>query len=55
MERKWAFVSDYARLKIIYENDSNKDACYVAAGSLFVAGGIRELYMNKHDSVRYFG
>ena len=39
----------------IYENDSNKDACYVAAGSLFVAGGIRELYMNKHDSVRYFG
>ena len=38
----------------LYQSDPNKDACYIAAGSLFVAGGIRELQMKKDDSIRYF-
>lgn len=37
----------------MYKADSNKDSCYLVTGSLFVAGGIRELYMHEH-SVKYF-
>lgn len=39
----------------IYENDPDKDVCYIAAGSLFVAGGIRDLHMRNDASIRYFG
>lgn len=39
----------------IYENDLNEDACYIVTGSLFVAGGIREIHMKNDDSIRYFG
>ena len=39
----------------IYKNDKNKDTCYIATGSLFVAGGIREIHMKNDDSFRYFG
>ena len=39
----------------IYENDHNEDACYIVTGSLFVAGGIREIHMKIDDSIRYFG
>lgn len=38
-----------------YENDHNEDACYIVTGSLFVAGGIREIHMKNDDSIRYFG
>ncbi len=38
-----------------YENDHNDDVCYLATGSLFVAGGIREIHMKHDDSIRYFG
>ena len=39
----------------IYDNDHNEDACYIVTGSLFVAGGIREIHMKNDDSIRYFG
>ena len=37
-----------------YEAEENENTCYIAAGSLFVAGGIRELCMKKNGSIRYF-
>ena len=39
----------------IYDNDHNEDTCYIVTGSLFVAGGIREIHMKNDDSIRYFG
>ncbi len=39
----------------IYKNDQNANTCYIATGSLFVAGGIREIHMKTDDSIRYFG
>ena len=39
----------------MYDNDHNEDACYIVTGSLFVAGGIREIHMKNDDSIRYFG
>ncbi|MBQ6505415.1 MAG: bifunctional folylpolyglutamate synthase/dihydrofolate synthase [Flexilinea sp.] len=39
----------------IYKNDQNADTCYIATGSLFVAGGIREIHMKNYDSIRFFG
>ena len=38
-----------------YKSDQNVDTCYIATGSLFVAGGIREIHMKNDDSIRYFG
>ena len=38
----------------IYEAEQDPSVCYIAAGSLFVAGGIRELYMKNHPDIRYF-
>ena len=38
----------------IYENLSGKDLCFLVTGSLFTAGGIRELHMQKDLSLRYF-
>ena len=37
----------------MYAADPDEDSCYIVTGSLFVAGGIRELYMHEH-SVKYF-
>ena len=36
-----------------YLADSNENSCFIVTGSLFVAGGIRELYMKDH-SIKYF-
>ncbi len=38
----------------IYESEKDANTCYIATGSLFVAGGIRELSMKKDNSIRYF-
>ena len=38
----------------IYENSFNENSCFLVTGSLFVAGGFRELYMNKDSSIPYF-
>ena len=38
----------------LYEADKSENTCYIAAGSLFVAGGIRELMMARDPSLRYF-
>lgn len=38
----------------IYESEKDPDTCYVAAGSLFAAGGIREIHMQKNPALRYF-
>ena len=38
----------------IYESEKDPDTVYIAAGSLFAAGGIRELHMKKTPSLRYF-
>ncbi len=38
----------------IYETETDPSVCYIAAGSLFVAGGIRELYMKKNSDTGYF-
>ena len=38
----------------IYEADQQENVCYIAAGSLFVAGGIRELAMQRDPSLKYF-
>lgn len=39
----------------IYTKQSSKDSCFLVTGSLFVAGGIRELFMKDHPELRYFG
>ena len=39
----------------IYKKRGTADHCFLATGSLFVAGGIRELFMNDHPELRYFG
>lgn len=39
----------------IYEQEGGNDSCFLVTGSLFVAGGIRELHMSKDPSLRYFG
>ena len=38
----------------IYESDENTETMYITAGSLFAAGGIREIHMQKESSLRYF-
>ena len=38
----------------IFEAEKDPDTCYLAAGSLFVAGGIREMRMKNDTSLPYF-
>jgi len=38
----------------IYRKMGNGDVCFLATGSLFVTGGIRELHMKYNPSLRYF-
>ena len=38
----------------IYDKEGNEDTCFLVTGSLFVAGGIREIYMKINASLRYF-
>ena len=38
----------------IYEKEGNEDTCFLVTGSLFAAGGIRELHMMRDTSLRYF-
>ena len=38
----------------VYEAEKDNNCCFIATGSLFVAGGIRELCMKKDGSIRYF-
>ncbi len=38
----------------IYEAEIDENTCYIVTGSLFVAGGFRELCMKKDKTIRYF-
>lgn len=38
----------------IYESEKDMNTCYITAGSLFAAGGIREIHMQKDPALRYF-
>lgn len=38
----------------IYLNEGNENRCFLVTGSLFIAGGIRELHMKTDTSIRYF-
>ena len=38
----------------IFESETDENTCYIAAGSLFVAGGIREICMKKDPEIRYY-
>ena len=39
----------------IYKKQGSEDICFLVTGSLFTAGGIRELYMKDDPQLRYFG
>ena len=38
----------------IYQREGGGDVCFLVTGSLFVAGGIRELQMKQDPSLRFF-
>ena len=38
----------------IYKSEQDPNMCYITAGSLFAAGGIREIYMNENPQTPYF-
>ena len=38
----------------IYEQSTAENKCFLVTGSLFVAGGIREICMSKYSEIPYF-
>ncbi len=52
--RKNRWTSSLEDAFAVFESEKDENTCYIATGSLFVAGGIRELCMKKDDKIRYF-
>lgn len=52
--RKNRLTNSLEEAYAFFEAESDPDTCYITAGSLFAAGGIREIHMGKNPNTRYF-